>query len=86
MLDSICLLHAGTWGSIELPSVGQEAFIGWRGETYLPPPASPKAAAAAEPLLPDTSAVHAPPLPDTAEVDQVCAAGIVSVAVLRLQL
>jgi hypothetical protein len=33
-----------------MAAAGHEAFIGWKGETYLPPPAVPAAAMAAEPL------------------------------------
>lgn len=63
-----CCLFAEAW-EVHVPT--QEAFIGWRGETYLAPPASPPGAAAAEPLVAASSADTSSVTTDTASVDQV---------------
>jgi hypothetical protein len=69
--NSIALVaFAGMLGA-QLGSIAHEAFIGWGGETYLPPAATPNAAAPAEPLLPETSGIIAPNDADSATVDQV---------------
>jgi len=68
MTKKACCLFAEAW-EVHVPT--QEAFIGWRGETYLAPPASPPAAAAAEPLVAGSSADTSSVTTDTASVDQV---------------
>jgi hypothetical protein len=75
LFDLIRFSHnAGRWeGSLD--SASQDAFIGWKGESYIanPPSATPTIAAPAEPLLPDTSAVTGHAGSDSATVQQVWA-------------
>lgn len=68
------LILTGAW-DFQLSSLGQEAFIGWRGETYLPPAQSPPAATAAEAVTPVPLTVKPPQDADIALLDQVSAPG-----------